>query len=90
MRCCGWDDYLDRAITDCPFVYKSGCKDIVTHWIRNKFDQLFYSLILCAIITLYPIITILYFFFKLKPETFWSIINLPFVNFIRDRPHHED
>ena len=89
-RCCGWDDYNDRAITDCPFTYKSGCKDIVTNYIRQKFDQLYYSLILCAAITIYPISTILYFFCTIRPETFWSVMNLPFGNLFSDRNQHED
>ena len=61
--CCGWNDFKDRAITDCPFDYQSGCKDIVTRWIRNKFDQLFMSLLLSAAIIIYPVMTIYYFFF---------------------------
>lgn len=83
-NCCGWEDFKDRAISDCPFSYRSGCKEIVTKWIDDKYIQLYASLLLCSVVTLFPIVVIFYAFFALKPDTFWSIISLPFVNLLRE------
>ncbi|EAY06965.1 hypothetical protein TVAG_100050 [Trichomonas vaginalis G3] len=82
-NCCGWNDYLDRSITDCPFSYRSGCKTIVERWIRSRFDQIFATLIFDLAISMFPIIAILYFFYKLQLHPFWLSIRLPLVDALK-------
>lgn len=82
-NCCGWENFLDRSIADCPFSYRSGCRVLVEKWIRSRFDQIFLSLIFDLVINLFPIGCIMYCYFKLKLDVFWTYIKLPFVDLLK-------
>ena len=77
--CCGWANYLDRSIDDCPFSSVSGCESMVTNWIRVRYDQIFITEILLLVLYLYSICSFLVAIFYNKVTCVWTEIEIPFL-----------
>ena len=48
LNCCGWNNYTDRSIDNCPFNADSGCKT----YIENYLEKIFNVLLILASLTL--------------------------------------
>lgn len=80
LKCCGWEDFLDRSI-ECPFSYRSGCKNIVSAWINERLGEVFKVYCLLGAMELYCIIMTFILFFHKKTESMWTELELPIFNY---------
>lgn len=77
--CCGWTNYQDRSILNCPFLSKSGCMPIVKNWIILKYYQVFkIELLICSFL-LFSLFSFFLAFYKHKIEAIWAEIEIPFL-----------
>jgi len=77
--CCGWQSYQDRAISECPFRSKSGCKPIVISWIYERYSQSNSILSTVAAMSLYSVIVVISCALSLPIESLWTEIEIPFI-----------
>jgi hypothetical protein len=76
--CCGWENYLDRSIPDCPFLSVSGCRKVVETWIFSKYQELFRTFCFIAALQLSSIATVAWAVFKDRIECVWGELEIPF------------
>ena len=77
--CCGWLNFTDRSILNCPFLSRSGCMTIVENWINLKYHQIFQIEILINIILSYSLFSFFWAKYKHNIEAIWAEIEIPFL-----------
>ncbi|OHT02079.1 hypothetical protein TRFO_07260 [Tritrichomonas foetus] len=75
--CCGWNDFQDRSILECPFLSRSGCRPVVEDWINWRFQQIFQIELLIGSISLYSMFSFFWARYHHHIETIWAEIELP-------------
>ncbi|KAK8871836.1 hypothetical protein M9Y10_007579 [Tritrichomonas musculus] len=77
--CCGWKNFQDRSIINCPFLSKSGCMPIVEGWINMKYHQVFEIELLISSLFLYSLLSFFLARYCHKIEAIWAEIEIPFL-----------
>jgi hypothetical protein len=78
--CCGWKDYKDRSISDCPFLSVSGCEKIVTSWLESRYHEVFMIYWLVACCYGYTMFAMIWAICKKRIECIWAEIEIPFLS----------
>lgn len=78
-RCCGWENYTDRGIDICPFLFYDGCKELVSDWILVRYKQVFATELLMLVLYAYTVATILWAVYHDKKRCLWAEIEIPFL-----------
>ena len=78
-QCCGWSNYSDRSVNDCSFKSLSGCKHLVETTIYDKYEQIFYIMILLSLNKLYVVGLVSYFYFFSSSECLFEQFEIPFL-----------
>lgn len=77
--CCGWDNFTDRSILNCPFLSRSGCMPIVKNWIFLKYHQIFEIELLVCSILLYSLFSFFWARYNHKIDVILAEIEIPFI-----------
>lgn len=77
--CCGWKDFKDRSISDCPFSFQSGCEPIVRNWITIRYNQIFRIEILLSAFVCYSILSFFWAKYHHHIEAIYAEIEIPFL-----------
>lgn len=77
--CCGWTNYTDRAIYECPFASRSGCQGVVTTWIKTRYREVFLSLVFVAGLYVYCLVFVCWRVIRVGVDCIWAEIEIPFL-----------
>ena len=75
--CCGWNNFKDRSIYECPFLSRSGCKPIVENWIKMRFNQIFLLETVISALLCFSMFSFFWARYHHHIETIWAEIELP-------------
>jgi hypothetical protein len=79
-NCCGWKDYKDRSISECPFLSISGCRRIVEAWVKPRYGQVFLTFWFIAVLNGYAVGSIFWAAYVDKVDCIWAQIEIPFAS----------
>ena len=51
-KCCGWFNYSDRGLDPCPFFFDSGCFNIISNFLKPRYEEILISSLITLIIGL--------------------------------------
>jgi hypothetical protein len=80
--CCGWHNFRDRAISDCPFLSISGCVTVVETWIYSRYSELLLTYCFIAALHIYSLGVLVMAIFKYRIDCIWAQIEIPFLSSI--------
>ena len=56
--CCGYENFTDRSIPNCPYSYQSGCRDVIGDYLRPRFYEIFVASITMMILFVVSMISL--------------------------------
>ncbi|OHT11113.1 hypothetical protein TRFO_04073 [Tritrichomonas foetus] len=73
-KCCGFYNFTDRGIYNCPITYESGCSHFIEMYLRPRFMEIFVSGIFIIISSVISVCALLIIFFRSDESSIFELM----------------